>query len=51
MQCSAVRVPIPDPASSTEFADDDDFKRWMPETVFRMTYQQPPPEDGTTDSD
>ena len=33
-----------------EFADNEDFKRWMTETSFRLTYQQPPPEDGATDS-
>ena len=34
-----------------EFADNESFKRWMTETVFRLTYEQPPPEHGTADSD
>ena len=34
-----------------EFADNESFKRWMTETVFRLTYEQPTPEDGTTHSD
>ena len=34
-----------------EYADNESFKRWMTETVFRLTYEQPPPRDDTTDSD
>ena len=34
-----------------EFADNESFKRWMTESSFRLTYQQPPREDGTASSD
>lgn len=32
------------------FVDKEKFKRWMTETSFSLTYQEPPPQDGTTDS-